>query len=200
MAPTTTTTTTIPCLRPSSHGCVWSGWLSCKCVELARLRYLLFVQRLAIFTVVAATGLGLALWLGAESIYGLFTTSHETVVLCRAVTPIVLANVVCNIGGAVIAGMIYAAQEFRWLTAINIAVQFAVYLPAIVLAEHGVFGRDQATGQVGLLQLMIPDLLQALCVIACQLMLVGTKVRRELLATTDASDIQQRDHPPAVNS
>ena len=65
--------------------------------------YLLFVRRLVVFTVIAALGgLGLLLWLGANHLYGLFTTSEATVALCNTVTPVVLASVVLNILGSVV--------------------------------------------------------------------------------------------------
>ena len=153
--------------------------------------YMIFVRRLFLFTLVAAGTVGGALFLYADSVFGLFTTSSATISLCEGVRELVLAKVVLNIMGSVVGGMVYAAQEFELLTAINIVSQFAVYLPAMLLAEKGYFsghgGGSHET--VGLYGLMVPDLLQSLAVAVCQLVLVCTRVRWGLRRAIVADDV-----------
>ena len=57
------------------------------------------------------------------------------------------------------------------------------YLPAIMLAEHGVFGLDHTTKRVGLLQLMVPELFSAAFVIICQLV-PPHRLRHEITVCT----------------
>ena len=46
--------------------------------------------------------------------------------------------------------MVFSAQEFQWITGINLATQYLVYLPLMLLVE------TKAFGEVSLFQLQLP--------------------------------------------
>ena len=141
-----------------------------------------FVFRLAIISVVFAFCLAAAFFFAAETIFAFYSKDPAIVKECKSVTPLVVASIALSVGSSVVGGVVFAAQEFGFLTVINIATQFLVYLPAIIVVENKHFG------EITLFRLMLPNFLQALVVTVFQVILIVTKVRPELarLAAQDA--------------
>ena len=65
-------------------------------------------------------------------------------------------------------------QEFGWTTTINIATQYLVYLPLIILVESKYFG------EVTLVRLLLPGLAQGIVGTAAQIVLLARKVWPQL--------------------
>jgi hypothetical protein len=65
-------------------------------------------------------------------------------------------------------------QEFAWTTAINIATQYLVYLPLIIIVENKHFG------EVTLVRLLLPGLAQGVVGTIAQIVLLARKVWPEL--------------------
>ena len=76
--------------------------------------------------------------------------------------------------------MVFSAQEFQWITGINLATQYLVYLPLMLLVE------TKAFGEVSLFQLQLPGLVQGLVGLAAQLCLLCCKVLPRLWAVQAA--------------
>ncbi len=113
-----------------------SKYLGQRKVEL----YHSFIGRLFCITLSAALFFGFGFWAVGDYAYMMYTDDSDTLEVCRSCTLVLICGFLAGISGSVVTGMVYAAQEFRWLAAIQIVTELVVYLPIVWLVQSNYFG------------------------------------------------------------
>ena len=136
--------------------------------------YMRFIGTIFVVSLALSGLLAFAFSVAADGIFGIYTTDQAMLQVCKSITPLVVFQIALGTATSVVGGMVYAAQEFAWLTSINIFTQYAVYLPLIVLVENKHFG------EVTLVRLMLPGLAESVVGTVAQVSLIWWKVWPEL--------------------
>eukprot|EP01047_Picozoa_sp_COSAG01_P060692 COSAG01_NODE_7476_length_3195_cov_4.496770_2_plen_265_part_00 len=132
--------------------------------------YLRFVRNIFLAATLVTAVLSVGFFFFADAIYRVWTSDAETLKLCHSVTPLIVYNIASSIATAVVSAMLWSAQEFQWITAINIGTEYTCYVPMMALVESNVFG------EISLFQLQLPQLVQSIVSLLAQLVLLWFKV------------------------
>jgi len=77
-----------------------------------------------------------AIYVGAESIFGIYTSDPETLKLLLPTRIICIPYIICSLCNSVTDGMVIAAQEFRAQALVYISAMVFVYLPFVIVVKE----------------------------------------------------------------
>ena len=77
-----------------------------------------------------------SIYVGAESIFGIYTSDPETLKLLLPTRIICIPYIICSLCNSVTDGMVIAAQEFRAQALVYISAMVFVYLPFVIVVKE----------------------------------------------------------------